>query len=102
MKRIQVAAVTAVLALGGASFCHGQDAGRDAAVMKHEELVKRLSGEASAGAPAGGDVAAAYAEVLPKLLEKPDASDIALERIAFRASRPGAEAERAALSKVLA
>ena len=42
MKRIQVAAVTAVLALGGASFCHGQDAGRDAAVMKHEELVKRL------------------------------------------------------------
>jgi HEAT repeat protein len=68
---------------------------------KNDDLIKQLGGEGTPAAKSATEFEAAYAQVLPQLLEKPQGDDSALQRIAFRASRPGAETERAALSKAL-
>jgi HEAT repeat protein len=94
MNRFRIAAVSAGLLLGGFSFA------ADAPPV--DPLVKQLAGEGAPAARSAAEFEAAYAKVLPSLLTKPETDDVALQRISFHASRPGAEVERAALSKVLA
>lgn len=50
----------------------------------------------------GAELEGVYAKALPALIAKPETDDVALQKIAFHASRPGADGERAALCKVLA
>lgn len=65
------------------------------------DLTKQLA-EGTSPAKTPAEFEAAYAQVLPPLITKPETSDTVLQKLAFRASRPGAEVERAALAKVLA
>lgn len=90
--KLRHAVLAAALAVGGAP----------AFGANVEDLTKQLSGEAALVARTPAELERAYAEVLPSLLAKAETDDVGLQKIAFRASRPGAEAERAALSKVLA
>ena len=63
-------------------------------------LAKQLI-EGTAPAKTAAEFEAAYTQVLPPLLAKPEGDDSTLQKIVFRANRPGAEMERATLSKVL-
>src|SRR4051812_12159759 len=65
------------------------------------DLAKQL-GEGTSSAKTAAEFEEAYTKALPPLLTKPEGDDSVLQKIAFRASRPGAEIERAALGKVLA
>ncbi len=67
-----------------------------------DDLINQLQGKAPLAAKSPAELEAAYVAVFPKLTEKPEGDDLALQNIAFRATRPGAEAERAVLAKVLA
>ncbi len=89
--RLRDAVLAAALVVGGPAF--GANV---------EELTKQLSGEAALVAKTPAELERAYAEVLPSLLAKAETDDVGLQKVTFRASRPGAEQERAALSKVLA
>ena len=88
--RLRNAVLAAALVVGGPAF--GANV---------EELTKQLSGEAALVAKTPGELERAYAEVLPSLLAKAETDDVGLQKVAFRASRPGAEAERAALWNLL-
>jgi HEAT repeat protein len=94
MNRIRIGALSAALLVSG--YCFAADA------PPVDPLVKQLAGEGAPAAKSAAEFEAAYAKVLPSLLTKPETDDLALQRISFHASRPGAEVERAALSKVLA
>src|SRR5438105_7205647 len=89
MKRVSTAALWAALFICGSTFA------ADPPANPNEELIKRLSGQGELAAKSGEEFEAAYTKVLPQLLAKPDRDDVALQRISFRASRPGAEVERA-------
>jgi len=93
MNRLRIAAIGAALLLSGYAFA------ADAPPM--DPLVKQLAGEGVPAAKTAAEFEAAYAKVLPSLLTKPESDDVALQKLSFHASRPGAEVERAALSKVL-
>jgi HEAT repeat protein len=54
------------------------------------------------GAKTSAEFEAAYTQVLPSLITKPQSDDVALQQLVFHASRPDAETERAALATVLA
>src|SRR5689334_10275076 len=75
-KRMAAVVVAAAVAISGARFCLGEES-------------------APAGTSAAFEVV--YAEVVGALVERPEGNDWALERVVFRADRPGAEVERAAL-----
>src|SRR5881275_1966103 len=94
MNGIRIVALSAALLVSGDCFA------ADAPPV--DPLVKQLSGEGAPAAKSAAEFETAYAKVLPGLLTKPESDDVALQRISFHASRPGAEVERAALSKVLA
>src|SRR4051812_23230014 len=94
MNRIRISALSAALLVG--EYCFAADA------PPVDPLIKQLVGEGAPAAKSAAEFEAAYAKVLPSLLTKPETDDVALQRISFHASRPGAEVERAALSKVLA
>ncbi len=74
------------------------------------ELIRELAGEKTAAARTPEQLHAAYAQVLDSLMPEMGNEDPGkrggpqgtLERIAFHASRPGAEADRAACSKAIA
>lgn len=107
MKRtVSTALLSAALAFGGAAFVAGVPAyaaaPAAAAGGNVDELIKQLQGEGTLAAKAPAELEAAYTAVLPKLTENPTGDDLPLQKIAFRASRPGAEAERTAFCKVLA
>lgn len=82
----------------GLSLLAGQTV--TAADPSPDELFKQVQTE-SAG-KSGPQLEAVYAKVLPALIAKPETDDVALQKIAFYASRPGADAERAALCNLLA
>lgn len=93
MNPLRIALLCAAIIIAGSA--------RAADAPNPDDLIKQLiDGTSSAKTPA--DFEAAYSEVLPTLIAKPLESDTALQKIAFRASRPGAETERAALGKILA
>lgn len=77
---------------------------------KVDELTKELAGEKTAAARPAEQLQAAYARVLDSLLPGLGSEDAGrrggaqgtTEKVAFHASRPGAEAERAACSKAIA
>lgn len=94
MNRIRIGALSAALLVS--RYCLSADA------PPVDPLVKQLWGEGAPAAKSPAEFKAAYAKVLPGLLNKPETDDVALQRISFHASRPGAEVERAALSTVLA
>ncbi|MDB5322586.1 MAG: repeat protein [Phycisphaerales bacterium] len=94
MNRLRIAAIGAAFLFAGCSFA------ADAPPI--DPIVKALGGEGTPAAKSAAEFEATYAKVLPSLLTKPESDDIALQKICFHASRPGAEIERAALSKVLA
>jgi HEAT repeat protein len=95
MNHIQIAALSAALLLISHSFAAD-------APPPVDPLIKQLGGDGTPDAKTAAEFEAAYSKVLPALLTKPETDDIALQKISFRASRPGGELERAALSKVLA
>jgi HEAT repeat protein len=95
MNRLRIAAIGAAFVFF-AGYCLAADA------PPIDPLVKELGGEGAPAAKSAAQFEAAYAKVLPSLLTKPESDDVALQKISFHASRPGAEIERAALSKVLA
>jgi HEAT repeat protein len=99
MKSIRTVAVFAALMIGGLSFAADPPA---APANPNDELIKRLGGQGEPAAKTAEEFEAAYTKVLPQLLAKPEKDDTALQRISFRASRPGADVERMALAKVLA
>src|SRR4051794_17787691 len=94
MNRIRIAVLSTTLALTQSAFAADPP-------KPNEELVKQLGGDGTPRARTAAEFESAYRKVLPDLIAKPEADDAALQRIAFRASRPGAETERAALAKVL-
>jgi HEAT repeat protein len=95
MNRIRIVALAAALLLAPAALA------ADPPAKPNEQLIKQLGGEGAPPAKTAAEFEAAYAKVLPELIAKPEADDAPLQRIAFRASRPGAETERAALCKAL-
>src|SRR6266566_3108364 len=97
MKRASIAALWAALFVCGSTF-----AADPPPANPNDELIKRLGGQGEPATKTAEEFEAAYAKVLPQLLAKPERDDVALQRISFRASRPGAEVEREALAKVLA
>ena len=67
-----------------------------------DDLIKQLQGEAPLTTKTPEELESAYKAALEKVTpEKPESDDIALQKIVFRASRPGAEKERAALAFVM-
>ena len=74
------------------------------------ELTRELTGEKPTASRTAGQLDAVYAQVLDALMPDMGSEDVGkssgpqgtLERIAFQASRPGADADRAACAKALA
>jgi len=74
------------------------------------ELTRELTGEKPTASRTAGQLDAVYAQVLDALMPDMGSDDVGkssgpqgtLERIAFQASRPGADADRAACAKALA
>jgi HEAT repeat protein len=94
MNPLRIVAITATLFFTAPAFA--------ADPPKQDPLIKQLGGDGTPAAKTAEEFEAAYEQVLPSLLAKPEGDDTPLQKIAFRASRPGAEVERAALGKVLA
>ncbi len=95
--------------LAAAALC-GSPASLPAEGPDVGELTRELKGEKPAAKRTAEQLDAAYAKVLDALIAdlgnedipKRDNAQRTLERIAFQASRPGADADRAACAKVLA
>ena len=103
MRLHQISLLTAGVLLAGASLLRAEEANVG-------ELTRELTGEKPAAARTPQQLEAVYAKVLEALMpnmgnedpgKRNDPQSI-LERIAFQASRPGAEADRAACSKAIA
>src|SRR4051812_38261057 len=92
MNLMRIAAV-AIAPIAAGSFFAPAD-------PKLDDPIKQLR-EGTAPPKTAAEFESAYAKTLPTLIAKPEVDDTALQKIVFRASRPGAELERAALSKVL-
>src|SRR5687768_8153949 len=96
MKRIKAAVLGVAILVGGANDSFGAESNVD-------ELVKQLAGEVQSPARSGEELEQAYKAALDKVTpDKPESDDAPLQRIVFRASRPGAENERATLARVMA
>jgi len=98
MKRLTAAVLATALFLNHPLYA------ADAPAASPDELVSQLQGKSATpiAAKTAIEWEAAYTAALPKLIEKPETDDLALQTIALRAGRPGAEIERAALGNVLA
>ena len=103
MKLHHIGLLTVAVFLTGAAL-------RAAAPASVADLTKQLTGETAAAQRTPEQLAALYAQVLDALMLDMGAEDpgnrggpsSTIERIAFYASRPGFEAERAACSKAIA
>jgi len=94
LKRIGISAVSLAILAAGPSMVFAEG-------LFQDPLVKELGGDLPPIPRTPEELQAAYAKVLPGLIAKPDADDAPLRKIVSRAGRPGAEIERATLSKVL-
>jgi HEAT repeat protein len=103
MRLHQISLLTAGVLLAGASLSRAEEANVG-------ELTRELTGEKPAAARTPQQLEAVYAKVLEALMPNMGNEDpgkrndpqSTLERIAFQASRPGADADRAACSKAIA
>ena len=100
MNRLTAAILGTALVFGRPVFAADPPAGGGA----QAELVAQLQGKGKTPltAKTAAEFETAYTTALPALLDKVTTDDLALQNVAFHASRPGAEVERAALGKVLA
>ena len=102
MKRVQGALLAVAIVLFGALCARAGDAVLDG-------LVKEFKGEAPAQERTPQEAEAAYGKVIDSLLPDMGSEDVGkqngpqqtLQRMAYHASRPGAEAQRAALAKAM-
>src|SRR5688500_20278116 len=94
MKRITFA-LLAVILISGATQAPAADPTID-------DLIKQLQGEAPLTTKTPEELESAYKVALEKVTpDKPESDDAALQKIVFRASRPGAEKERVDLAYVM-
>jgi HEAT repeat protein len=104
MKIHSIGQLVAVILLGGATFLGAADA------LSVADLTKELKGERPAIERTPAQLEAVYTEVLDNLMPNLSNEDPGkrsgpqsdLEKIAFRAGRPGADADRLACAKVIA
>ena len=103
MRRLPLVCLAAALAMAAAASAMAADA-------NVADLVKEFRGQAEPKQRTPEELQAAYAAVLAQLLPDMSGQDLGkqggaqatLEDITFRAGRPGADAERLALSKAIA
>jgi HEAT repeat protein len=103
MRRYQISLLSAGILLAGASLVRAEE-------PNVGDLTRELTGERPAAARTAQQLDAVYAKVLDSLMPnmgnddpgKRNEPQSTLERIAFQASRPGAEADRQSCSKAVA